>query len=176
MRFDAATAECLVFTYAEGVLAAFAHDLKLRATRFTLVVDDATLAVTASFDTASLRVVAAMQGESERPGALGDADRAEIERTIRDDVLAAASHPAIRFTSSAVVATGSALRVTGTLALHGQTREIVVPVRADGTALVAETTLHKPDFGIVPYRALLGTLRVRPDVRVRVTVPLASPG
>ena len=33
-----------------------------------------------------------------------------------------------------------------------------------------ELTLHQPDFGITPYRAMLGTLKIRADVQIRVTV------
>jgi len=34
------------------------------------------------------------------------------------------------------------------------------------------TRLHQPDFGIRPYSAMLGTLRVDADVVVRVVIPL----
>ena len=37
--------------------------------------------------------------------------------------------------------------------------------------LVAEVRLHQPDFGITPYRALLGALRVRADVLVSLSIP-----
>ena len=37
--------------------------------------------------------------------------------------------------------------------------------------LVAEVSLHQPDFGIKPYSAMLGTLRVKPDVTVVVSLP-----
>ena len=59
----------------------------------------------------------------------------------------------------------------GALALCGATRELVIPVRRDGDRLRAEVTIHQPAFGIRPYTAMLGTLRVRPDVIVRVSVP-----
>ncbi len=35
----------------------------------------------------------------------------------------------------------------------------------------AEVRLQQPDFGIRPYRAMLGTLRVQPDVLIRMSVP-----
>jgi hypothetical protein len=36
---------------------------------------------------------------------------------------------------------------------------------------VAEIKLHQPDFGIKPFTAALGALKVKPDVVVRVSVP-----
>ena len=56
-HFDASTAECLVLTYKEGILAAVAHDLEIRVERFDLDIDDATLAVRAGFDAGSLKVI-----------------------------------------------------------------------------------------------------------------------
>jgi hypothetical protein len=31
--------------------------------------------------------------------------------------------------------------------------------------------LNQPEFGITPYRAMMGTLRIKPEVRVRISVP-----
>jgi hypothetical protein len=39
---------------------------------------------------------------------------------------------------------------------------------------VAEVKIHQPDFGIKPYTAALGALKVKPDVLVRVSVPRES--
>ena len=41
---------------------------------------------------------------------------------------------------------------------------------------VAEITLKQPDFGIKPFRTALGTLKVKPEVIVRVEVPAAAGG
>ena len=60
VAFGLATAECLVFTYKAGLLAGVAHDLKLRAERFEIAIDDE--GIRAQFDAASLRVVCAQAG------------------------------------------------------------------------------------------------------------------
>jgi hypothetical protein len=39
---------------------------------------------------------------------------------------------------------------------------------------VVELKLHQPDFGIKPFSAALGALRVKPDVMIRVSVPRQS--
>ena len=60
LRYDQNTAECFVYTYKEGVLAAVAHDLKLRVGAFWFTVDPQDSAVSASFDPNSIEVVCAM--------------------------------------------------------------------------------------------------------------------
>jgi len=173
-HFDAATAECLVFTYKEGLLSAIAHDLEIRVERFDVDVDEPALAVRARFDPASLRVVTAVREGAPTPGALSDSDKAKIEDNIRGEVLSVRDYPEIRFVSSAITRDGNAARITGDLTLHGKTRPVTVDARAEGDRLVAEARLHQPDFGIKPYSAMLGTLKIKPGLLVRCTFPLAS--
>ena len=169
MHFDADAADCRVFTYRDGLLSMVAHDLDLRVTRLALDVDEAARTVAATFDPTSLRVVQALRDGRPLPDALGASERAQIERSIASDVLDAARFPEIRFASTAVTEVSGGFRVSGTLALHGCERAIVVTVRVEGDVAVAEATLHQPDFGIRPYSAMLGALRVKPDVGVRLT-------
>jgi polyisoprenoid-binding protein YceI len=173
-HFDATSAECLVFTYKEGLLSAVAHDLEIRVQRLDVDVDDATLAVRARFDAASLKVVAAVRDGAPQPGALGDADRLKIEQSIREDVLHSREHPEIRFVSTAVTREGERVHITGDLTLHGKTRPLTLAARALGDRIVAEARLHQPDFAIKPYSAMLGTLKIKPDVLVRCSLPRTS--
>lgn len=171
-RFHQDNADVLVFTFKEGLLSAVAHDLKIRVTRFSIRVDEETNAIDATFDPASLRVVGAMKSGADAPGALSDSDRRKIEEHIVDDVLQAKKHPEIRFVSTSVEedeATG--YRVRGQLTLHGRTREITFVSRTDGEGQVAEVKIHQPDFGIQPFSAMLGTLKIKPDVTVTVALP-----
>ena len=172
MRLDPSTADCLVFTYKEGLLSAIAHDLQIRVQEFAITLDDSAWHVEARFDATSLRVVGVMRDGVLHPDELGEADKHTIEQNIVQDVLQADRHPDVRFTSTVAEARGDELAVGGTLALHGETRSLVVLVRRDSSGWTAEVRLHQPDFGIRPYRAMLGTLRVRADVVVRVTIPV----
>jgi hypothetical protein len=169
--FDATSAECLVFTYKEGLLAPVAHDLKIRVSKFVIEGDAAARTLTARFDAGSLRVLCAMDGGTEAPGTLSVANKREIEANIVRDVLAARTYPEIRFVSTAVQERTGGYQLKGKLALHGRERTITIAVRETDAAYVAEGRVHQPDFGIRPYSALLGTLKVKADVTVRVTVP-----
>lgn len=171
-HFDARSAECLVFTYKEGLLSAVAHNLKIRVTKFRIEIDESTRAITASFDAASLRVVSALSdADVELQGALTTANKREIEANIVRDVLESRTYPEIGFVSTGVREKGDAYTVKGTLTLHGTARQISVRVHREDQGYRAEARIHQPDFGIRPYRALLGTLKVQADVTVRVTVP-----
>jgi len=176
VHFDASSAECLVFTFKEGMLSTFAHDLKIRVTTFAIDVDPRTRAIEASFDAASLRVVTAMHGEAESPGTLTAENRRQIEANITRDVLEARTHPDVRFVAAGVQEKGTRYVINGTLTLHGTARKINVRVHKDGDRYVAEARIHQPDFGIRPYSAMLGTLKVKADVTVRVSVPFGAPG
>jgi YceI-like domain len=169
--FDASSAECLVFTYKEGLLSPLAHNLKIRVTKFAIEADAATRVIKARFDARSLRVVCAMQDGEELSAGLTTANKREIEGNIVRDVLDASEYPDIRFVSSAVEEKGDAYAVKGKLALHGHERQVRVQVRKDGQRYVAEARLHQPDFGIRPYTALFGTLKVQADVMIRIVVP-----
>jgi YceI-like domain len=172
-RFDESNAECLVLTYREGLLSPLGHDLKIRVTRFVIDVDEAERAVDARLDAGSLRVVCAMRDGVEAPETLRPADRAEIEDNIVRHVLDATRHPEIRFVSRSVEEEKDIILVDGTLAIRGRERRLIVPLRKKARGWVAEVRVHQPDFGIPPFRALLGALRVKADVTVRLSLPAA---
>lgn len=171
-NYDSASAECFVFTFKEGLLSPIAHDLRLRITRFSLVVDAAATSVVARFDTNSLLVDCPMKEGAENPSALSASDKQKIAGQIRDDVLHAAEHPEAVFRSRTVTARGDGgYDIEGELTLHGVTKTL----GACRTRVVAgrqqlDLRIHQPDFGITPYRAMLGTLKIQADVMIRVVV------
>lgn len=169
-RLDRASADCFVFTYKEGLLAAVAHDLKIKVTRFQLDVDEVARSVDGRFEADSLRVVCAMQGGAESKGTLSADQKSEIEGNIARDVLNAAKYPEVRYVSTAVVEDGDSFRIKGQLSLHGKRKTVEVEVHKRGDHYIATARLHQPDFGIRPYSALLGALKVKADVEIRIVV------
>lgn len=176
IRLGPPIAECRVFTRREGLLAGLGHDLELGVTRFDIRIDEAKRAVDASFDAASLRVLRAFRDQPDNVIDVSDADRRSIEDNIRRDVLESNRHPEIRFRSTRVVDVEGGFDVTGRLALHGKEREITLHLRREGDRYAASVTLQQPDFGIKPYRAMLGAIKVHPEVVVRTSVPASPPG
>lgn len=167
-KFNASTAQCHVLTEKEGLLSAVAHDLQLRVTSFSIDADDK--AIDARFKADSLKVMSALK-DGQPTDALSDKDKDDIEGRIVKDVLAANAHPEIRFVSTQVTRTGSGATIAGNLTLHGVTKPVQVTAKLEGNAFVAEVPIHQPDFGIKPYSAMMGTLKVKPNLRVRVTLP-----
>lgn len=175
VRLAPPLAECRVFTVREGLLASFGHDLELAVTRFDIRVDETARSVDASFDAASLRVVRALRDGVELPDALTDRDRRTIEEAIRRDVLETGKYPEIRFRSTRVVDVEGGFDVTGRLALHGQELEVPIRLRRTDDRYTAEVRVHQPNFGIRPYSAFLGAMKVKPDVTVTVSLPAEPP-
>jgi hypothetical protein len=173
-RFDASNSECFVFTEKAGLFSAAAHDLKLRVERFEIEVERA--AVQARFDASSLRVVCAMSSGREDPGALSERDRRDIEATIARSILDAPGHPFISFHSSSVVADGAGYRAAGVLSIRGCERSLGVAARHEGDRAVVEARIHQPEFGIKPYTAMLGAVKIKPDVLVRLVLPWPAAG
>jgi hypothetical protein len=166
MRFDETSASCQVFTFKEGLLSPVAHDLRLRVTRFSIEVAEQ---IVARFDASSLVVESPMKDGADDPSALSEADKHKIAGQIRDDVLHSARFPEITFRSTAWAPRADGGHdLQGELALHGVTRRVEARTTASEGRQCLSLVLHQPDFGITPYRALLGTLRVRADVRIEL--------
>lgn len=171
-RYDSSQVDCFVFTFKDGLLSKVAHDLKLRVTELAFDVDPETRAVEATFDPARIFVECAMKDGREDWEALSRSDRGKIEAAMRDDVLHVGRYPEIRFHSTEIIDRGEgAFAIRGDLTLHGATRPIHAEVRRVDHGWQTELTLHQPDFGVTPYKAAFGALKVQPDVRVRVEVP-----
>lgn len=171
-QIDASTAECFIFTFKEGMLSTVAHDLKLCVEEFEVAVDEPTRSVAAIFDTRSIHVVSAMRDGVEMPGLLSDENKREIDLQLRISVLDTRAYPDIVFVSTSVTESDSGgYLVRGELTLCGVTREMILPVRREGALYIAEANVYQPDFGITPYSGPMGTMRVRPTVLVRLTIP-----
>jgi len=173
--YDATHVELLVFTFKAGVLSAVAHDLKLRVEELDLAVDETDgvpQAVRLRCNPRSLRVACAMKNGREDFDALSAKDKMEIERNIEKDVLLPARYPAISFDSDRVEAVepGKRFRVRGRVLIRGATRAIETTLERVADTWQAEVSLNQPDFGIKPFSAMLGSLKIQARVLVRVRV------
>ncbi|MET0385111.1 MAG: YceI family protein [Polyangiales bacterium] len=171
LTYDASSAQCLVYSYKEGLLSKIAHDLKHRATRFALAIDEQAGAIHAEIDARSLRVECVMKDAQESTDTISDDDRKKIEGQIVEDVLHANQHPLITFQSTAVSPEADGFKIDGVLELNGHRKPVTTHARRSNGHYAAELTLHQPDFGIKPFSAMMGALKIKPDVIIRMVVP-----
>ncbi|MDX6376471.1 MAG: hypothetical protein QOE98_774 [Gaiellaceae bacterium] len=159
-----------------GAAAKAGHNLLFHVSSWeaTIVagVDPAAATVELSADGASLRVIEGTGGMQ----SLGDEDRAEIEKTIDEDVL---KRQGVTFRSTSVQpsADGNGQRVQGDLTLRGTTRPLAFDVTVDGAGKLAATAVIKQtDWKMKPYSALFGALKVVDEVEVAIdaTLPAAQ--
>jgi hypothetical protein len=151
-----------VLTFKDGLLSRMAHDLRIDVTGFTIEQDGD--AIVAQIDAGSLRVDTAMKRNQPARGLSGD-DKAKIEANIRDKVLQSGSYPWIVFRAEAP----RRASVSGTLTMHGREHPVRLQFRDLVNERVAEVRLNQRDYDITPFRAMGGTLKVKPEVLVRIT-------
>lgn len=137
----------------------FGHDATLRVTSLSLDVgeDDG---ITADFDPGSLRVT----------DDISDSNRKDIERNA-EKVLEPRKYSKIQFRSVSVTREGERAQVEGDLTLHGVTNRISVEARDDGARWNAKIILDQRQYGIKPFSAMLGALKIKPEVEVNISVP-----
>jgi len=156
-----------VHTRKGGAAAKAGHDLTIEVTSWqaTLTVGDASsLELTADADSLQVR-----EGHGGMMP-LGDQETASIEQSLRDEVL---KGTAIAYRSTQVVPDGNGgLRVEGELELNGHRAPVGFDLAAADGHLRGEATVTQTAFGMKPYSALFGTLKVLDDVRVEVDAEL----
>jgi hypothetical protein len=157
----------LVFTWREGLLSRVGHDLRLSAQRIEIVPESGGWVV--RVPVAGLRVDGAMRDGALDPGALSAKDRGDIEEPMRGAVLHADQHPAVVYRGRLVDG-----RAVGMLTLCGRTLPLELPTRVGDGRVRGEVELVPSRWGIQPYRALLGTLKVQDRVRVVFDVALPA--
>lgn len=156
-----------VNTARSGAAAKAGHDLVIHVDSWeatlTIGEDPAQSSLNLNADADSLRVVSGTGGVQ----SLGDKDKENIKKTIDDDVL---KRQGIEFHSTSVEPGESGkLTVQGDLTLVGKTSPVTFDLvvgddgSVSGTAVVKQT-----DFGMKPYSALFGALKVADEVTVAI--------
>lgn len=160
-----------ILTFKEGLLSKVAHDLRISAPRFEIEVDGEK--VSARVFTRDLIIDGAMKKGAFSPKTLSDKDKRDIKGNIDKDVLKTAAHPEIRFEGTASDPSGSRFRVDGQLELVGRKGPLSVQVERSGGKLRAKAEIIQTRFGVKPYSAMLGTLKVKD--RLEFVVEVADP-
>lgn len=169
------TATLTVRTGKAGAAAKAGHDLHIEVTAWeaTLDVGDdpAQTTMTLTAGSHSLRVRKGTGGMS----SLDADDMAGIDQTIREEVL---KGTAIAFRSTAVTpGLDGTLAIAGQLELNGRTQPVAftLGLSADGQ-LTGTAVVKQSDFGMKPYSALFGTLKVTDPVEIDIDARLPTTG
>lgn len=156
-----------IFTFKEGLLSRVAHDLRLHVERFTIA--RAGDEIVGRFAADSLVVDGSMHEGRLDPGGLSARDKGKIVETMRKEILQTRSHPQIEYRGR-VELDGERVRVDGKLKLVGVERPLLVVGAREGDRVRASVTLRPSEFGIAPYKALAGAIRLQDRVRVEIDV------
>jgi polyisoprenoid-binding protein YceI len=179
-RFGADTGRMLIRTYRTGLGSQAGHDLTIEVTVWQgtaqVGADAATSFVALRVDADSFEVREGRGGI--KP--LTDADRADIRKTIREEVLNTARYPAITFGSTALRGTQQELSADGQLTIRDATRPVTVRGSIEQSSgeprLRATAEVVQSQWGIKPYSAFLGALKLRDAVIIDVEATLVPTG
>lgn len=164
-----------VRTAKKGAASKAGHNLLIRVDRWgataQLAADPARSVLELTADSTSFTVLEGTGGIH----SLGDDDKDGIAQTINQEVL---KGTAISFRSTAVRPDGDGkLHVTGDLELAGGINLIAFDIEiADDGRLTGSATLKQTDWGMKPYSALFGTLKVSDEVQVSIDAQLRPAG
>lgn len=158
-----------VFTFKKGLLSKVAHDLRLSFQHFEL--DWEGPRVTARFQTASLRVDGVMRKGQLRPEVLSAKDCRDVLKNTEKHVLHWQRFPVATFTGQVEVR-GSLLDVRGQLELVGRRAPVSFTLRRQGERAQGETEIVPSRWGIPPFSALMGAMRVQDRVILSFDLPL----
>jgi len=167
-------------TARQGLAAQAGHDLTIEITRWSgevVVVDDpaddppagsVSGNVTVTVELGTLRVVAGTGGMLP----LSERDKREIARTARD-LLDTDRQPEARFVCERLADSGV---LAGKLTIRGETRPFEMTVTELGGGRYRGTgTVVQSWYGIKPYIAFLGALKVADPVEIEAEVDLSGP-
>ncbi len=159
-----------VQAFAEGLFSAFGHDPVIHIRDFTGEVHF----VAGTFENASLKIAV-------DPNSLAvseevkEKDRLEIEQVMRNEVLETSRYSEIVFTSSNISVSKLAqglcrVRVIGELTLHGVTQKNIwisaeSTISEDSLQAKGDFSLKQSDFGIKPYSAAGGTIKLKNELK-----------
>jgi polyisoprenoid-binding protein YceI len=170
-RLGPESGRLLVHTTRTGLGAKAGHDLTIEVTRWHghATGDPAVPAnssVTIQVDAESFQVRQGTGGV--KP--LTDADRAEITKTLKQ-VLHTAQHPTITVRSRQVDGSAGSFTFDGELTIMGITRPVTVRGGVTDGRILGGASVVQTRWGIRPYSAFFGALRLRDEVKATLTWP-----
>ncbi len=159
-----------VQAFAEGLLSAFAHDPVISIREFAGEV----AFVPETFQNASLNFTIDAKSLAVT-GGVKEKDLIEVERGMREEVLEVDKYPEITFSSTNISASRIGdgryrARIIGDVTLHGVTQKSVwisseVTIAGGTLRAKGEFSLKQKDFGIKPFTAAGGTIKLKNELK-----------
>lgn len=173
--FGPSDGQLLVKVFREGVAARMGHDLAFEvrdwsAKAFFDPSDLGSSNLEATASVTSLSIVEAIGGAK----ALTRGDRADIKRNIEEKILDAHRFPNISLRTTGTAPNGTGMRVSADLTIGGATRPVDIVLSLTNGRARGVMTVVQSRWGIKPFSAFMGALKVRDAVEVILDVPLPS--
>jgi YceI-like protein len=152
-----------VFTFKDGLLSAVAHDLQIRLEQFTITLDGEN--VTGELPLKSLTLEGPVEKGVVQPNQYDAGKRADVHKAMNEDILHTDQHPIARFTGRAVPR-GEGYSVSGDLELGGKKAPLAFEVARQAGEYRSEFDIKPSQWGIAQYKAMLGAIRLKDQVKI----------
>jgi polyisoprenoid-binding protein YceI len=163
-KFGPNNGEMLVKVYREGMAKKVGHDLIIEVNSWdaeaNIAEDPEGSTFSGSADVNSFTVRQGVGGV--KP--LSDSDKADIKKNITQKIL---TTPNISFKSTGV--DPSTNTVSGEMTIMGKTNPIDIKLSESGGKVTASFTVVQSKWGIKPFQAMMGALKVRDAVEIEIT-------
>ena len=155
---DIAISKITVHVEKSGMFSAFAHNHTIASPLASGHLNAEKRTVELKFRVREMKVL--------DPG-VSESEIADIDRTMKSEVLDTARFPEIAFASTSVESSGpQRYRVRGNLTLHGLTRPVELIVTSSGGHYTGKVTLKQTEFGITPIKIAGGTVKVKDAIEI----------
>jgi len=161
-----------IFTFKAGLLARLAHDLRLTFRQHEIKVH--ARRVFASAVAESLVVDGVMTSNGLDTRTLSAKDQRSILETVHNEILLSRRYPRIELEGAIQTIADNRNMLGGELRLRGHARPIETELIRSGDTVQSVFELKPSEFGIAPYKALGGAIKL--DDRVRVSISVALSG
>ena len=170
-EFGPQNGSMVVRVYREGMAKKAGHDLIIDVKNWkataTIAENPADSTFTGTADVGSFTVREGVGGV--KP--LSEGDKADIKKNITQKIL---TSPEISFTSNSVHQNGDAADVTGEMSIMGRTNPVTVKLVKDGNKVKGNLSVVQSKWGIKPFQAMMGALKVKDQVDIELEATLPS--
>jgi polyisoprenoid-binding protein YceI len=170
-EFGPQNGKLVVRVFREGMAKKAGHDLIIDVNSWKATADiaenPADSKFTATADVGSFTVREGVGGV--KP--LSEGDKNDIKKNITQKIL---TSPEISFTSTAVQPNGDAATVTGDMRIMGKTAPATVKLSQEGGKVKGNFSVVQSKWGIKPFQAMMGALKVRDQVDIEIEADVPS--